>query len=116
MGVEAADREAQLRKHGEHAAHEGLGRAEVRRLGAQMVDAYLEGGGLVALEVDHFAAVGLKGGAQPQVDGGGQDAAVLVVCMVAGKLNPAGRKNGFEHGILLCRFSLQTPLAYTTRP
>ena len=42
--------------------------------------------------------------------------AVITALSAAGKLDPAGRKNGFEHGVLLCRFSLQTPLAYTTKP
>ena len=97
-GVEAADIQAQLRKGGQHSAHQGLGRAELRRARREMVDAYAEGLQLRAGDLYGFAEIRLKLGADAAVNGGGQNAAVLMVGVIAGKLSPARRKERFKHG------------------
>ena len=85
-------------KGGQHSAHERLGAAELRRPGGEVVDAHVDRLLLRRGEMHGLAVVRLKFRADAAVNGGGQNTAVLMVGMIAGKLCPAGRKERFKHG------------------
>ena len=66
-------------------------------------------------DADQPVLARLEAGAEAAVDRGGEDPAVLMVCMIAGKLGPARCKERFCH--FLAPFHLTDfRKAYTTKP
>ena len=97
VGVKAADLQSQLVEGGQHPAYQGFGRAEVCRLGGEMVDTHLKIRQNFRMNMHNFGTIRLKIGGDAPADGRGQNPTVLVVSMVAGKLGPAGGEKLFYH-------------------
>ena len=95
--VKAAHVQPQLLECGDNAADERFGRAEFTCAQSEMTDIDLKGLEALRLHADEVRAVRLTVRIVPELNGRGEHPAVLVVCMVAGQLSPAGNKDLFIH-------------------
>ena len=90
LGVKTADREAQILKGGRNPPGQSDRLAEFRRADGELTG--LEQNRVIALAVDADNGVRIRSkvGLNIQVDCGGQNAPLLMIRVVAGKLCPAG--------------------------
>ena len=97
LGVEAAAVQTKFAEGCDHAADEGFRRTEFTGAHGGVVQPDRKIAVTFGVDVDGVFAVLLKIGVQAEVNGGGQDPALLVIRVVAGKLRPAGNEQFLFH-------------------
>ena len=97
LGIEAAAVQTKLAEGRDHAADEGFRRAEFAGTHGGVVQPDRKITVTLGVDVNRVFAVFLEIGVQAEVNGGGQNPALLVIRVVAGKLSPAGNEQVLFH-------------------